>query len=128
VNPLRFGVWKPVLVVVVLIAVGVLLTACDAPYKTQQDVIDKACAVVEDKFPGHKCAADILVKYQKFEGRYYGYALGSNAVLLDERCKDANWSRASNCVHILAHEVAHTAGLKSEHHAEFVANRVWMLR
>ncbi len=103
------------------------LVGCAAPYQSERDVIARACEVVADKFD-NRCAKNIMVRYQPFSGRYDAYTVGSNGIVMDARCQNADWSRASNCVHMLAHEVAHTAGLKSEHHAEFIANRVWMLR
>ena len=103
---------------------GALLAGCASPYKTPEDVIAKTCSVIADKFD-NRCAENIMVKYVDFEGRFFGYTLGSNAVVIDARCKDVDWRHASNCVNLLAHEVAHASGLKYEHEVDFVARRVW---
>ena len=107
-----------------VITSALALAACTAPYKSEADVIAKSCSVVADKFD-RACPETILVAYRESPGRYYGYTLGPNAIVMDKRCQDAHWGKASKCVHILAHEVAHAAGLQSDNDANYVANRVW---
>jgi len=87
-------------------------------------VIAKSCSVIADKFD-RACEPAIMVRYMPLPSRGHSHTLGPNAIVMDRRCQNVHWGRASNCVNILAHEVAHAAGLERESDARYVARRVW---